>query len=121
MLGCAIVVPLLLFGAYAGARVTDEQLRLVRNDLMSEARMISAEVDREIIGKIERLQAFAASPSLREGAFAEFQRQAEASLAFRAKAATSSSSTATCGSSSIPRRTRVASTSAEGSRATPSA
>jgi PAS domain S-box-containing protein len=83
MLGCAIVVPLLLFGAYAGARVTDEQLRLVRNDLMSEARTISAEVDREIIGEIERLQALAASPSLREGAFAEFQRQAEASLAFR--------------------------------------
>jgi PAS domain S-box-containing protein len=83
MLGCAIVVPLLLFGAYAGARVTDEQLRLVRNNLISEARTISAEVDREIIGEIERLQALAASPSLREGDFAEFQRQAEASLAFR--------------------------------------
>jgi PAS domain S-box-containing protein len=83
MLGCAIVAPLLLFGAYAGARVTDEQLRLVRNDLMSEARTMSAEVDREIVGEIERLQALAASPSLREGDFAEFQRQAEASLAFR--------------------------------------
>jgi PAS domain S-box-containing protein len=83
MLGCAIVVPILLFGAYAGARVTDVHLRLVRNDLMSEARTISAEVDREIVGEIERLQALAASPSLRDGDFAEFQRQAEASLAFR--------------------------------------
>jgi hypothetical protein len=34
-----------------------------------------------IIGEIERLQALAASPSLRQGDFAEFQRQAEASLA----------------------------------------
>jgi PAS domain S-box-containing protein len=83
MLGCAIVAPLLLFGAFAGARVTDEQLRLVRNDLMSEARTMMAEVDREIIGEIERLQALAASPSLRESDFAGFQRQAEASLAFR--------------------------------------
>jgi PAS domain S-box-containing protein len=83
MLGCAIVAPLLLFGAYAGARITDEQLRLVRNDLMGEARTMSAEVDHEIIGEIERLQALAASPSLREGDFAEFQRQADASLAFR--------------------------------------
>jgi PAS domain S-box-containing protein len=83
MLGCAIVAPLLLFGAFAGAGVTGEHLRHVRNDLMSGARMISAEVDHEIIGEIERLQALAASPSLREGDFAEFQRQAEASLASR--------------------------------------
>jgi PAS domain S-box-containing protein len=83
MLGCAIVAPILLFGAYAGARVTDEHLRLVRNELVSEARTMSAEVEHEIIGEIERLQALAASPSLREGDFAEFQRQAEASLAFR--------------------------------------
>jgi PAS domain S-box-containing protein len=83
MLGGAIVAPLLLFGAYAGARVTDEHLRHVHNDLMSEARTISAEVDHEIIGEIERLQALAASPSLREGDFAQFQRQAEASPAFR--------------------------------------
>ncbi len=83
MLGCAIVAPLLLFGAYAGARVTDEQLRLVRSDLMSEARTIMAEVDREIVGEIERLQALAASPSLRQGDLAAFQHQAEASLALR--------------------------------------
>jgi two-component system, sensor histidine kinase len=44
---------------------------------------LSANVDREVIGEIERLQALAASPSLRHGDFAEFQRQAEASLILR--------------------------------------
>jgi PAS domain S-box-containing protein len=83
MLGCAIIAPLLLFGVYTGIRITDAQLRDVRNDLMGEARTLSTDVDREIIGEIERLQALAASPSLRRGDFAEFQRQAEASLALR--------------------------------------
>jgi PAS domain S-box-containing protein len=83
MLGCAIVVPLLLFGVYTGIRITDAQLREARNELMSEARILLAGVDREIIGEIERLQALAASPSLRQGDFAEFQRQAEASLALQ--------------------------------------
>jgi hypothetical protein len=81
MLGCAIIAPLLLFGLYTGIRITDAQLREVRNELMSEARILSAGVDRQIIGEIERLQALAASPSLRQGDFDEFQRQAEASLA----------------------------------------
>src|SRR6266446_3035447 len=81
MLGCAIIAPLLLFGVYTGIRITDAQLREVRNGLMSEARTLSAGVDRQIIGEIERLQALAASSSLRQGDFAEFQRQAEASLA----------------------------------------
>ncbi len=83
MLGCAIVAPLLLFGTYAGFRVAAAQLRQVRADLAIEARALSANVDREIVGEIERLQALAASPSLRRGDFAEFQLQAEASLAFR--------------------------------------
>jgi hypothetical protein len=87
MLGCAIVAPLLLFGAYAGFSITDAQLRDVREDLAMEARALSANVDREIIGEIERLQALAASPSLRQGDFAEFQRQAEASLTAAEKAA----------------------------------
>ena len=82
-LGCAIIAPLLLFGLYTGIRITDAQLREVRNVLMSEARILSAGVDREIIGEMERLQALAASPSLRQGDFAEFQRQAEASLALQ--------------------------------------
>ena len=81
MLGCAIIAPLLLFGVYTGIRITDAQLREVRNELMSEARILSAGVDREIIGEIERLQGLAASPSLRQGDFAEFQHQAEVSLA----------------------------------------
>ncbi|HWO86765.1 MAG TPA: PAS domain-containing protein, partial [Stellaceae bacterium] len=83
MLGCAIVAPLLLFGAYAGFSITDAQLRDIREDLAMEARTLAANVDREIIGEIERLQALAASPSLRQGDFAEFQRQAEASLGLR--------------------------------------
>ncbi len=81
MLGCAFIAPLALFGVYTGIRITDAQLREVRNELMSRAGTLSANVDRQIIGEIERLQALAASPSLRQGDFAEFQRQAEASLA----------------------------------------
>jgi PAS domain S-box-containing protein len=80
MLGCAIIAPLLLFGAYAGFRTADAQLSQVRENLAIEARTLSANVDREIKGEIERLQALAASLSLREGNFAEFQRQAEAAL-----------------------------------------
>jgi PAS domain S-box-containing protein len=83
MLGCAIVVPLLLFGGYAGFRIADAQLRDVQQDLSVESRTLSANVDSEIIGEIERLQALAASPSLRKGDFADFQHQAEASLALR--------------------------------------
>jgi PAS domain S-box-containing protein len=83
MLGLAIVAPLLLFVAYAAFRIADAQLDDVREDLTMEARTLSAGVDQEIVGEIERLQALAASPSLRQGDFAEFQRQAEASLALR--------------------------------------
>jgi PAS domain S-box-containing protein len=83
MLGCVIVAPLLLFGAYAGFRIADAQLRDIQEDLSVEARTLSANVDSEIIGEIERLQALAASPSLRQGDFADFQHQAEASLALR--------------------------------------
>ncbi len=75
MLGCAIVAPLLLFGVYAAFRIADAHLRDVRENLTIEAGTLSANVDREIIGEIERLQALAASP--------EFQRQAEASLVLR--------------------------------------
>jgi PAS domain S-box-containing protein len=82
-LGCAIIAPLLLFGAYAGARIGDTQFVYVRRYLMSYARTLSASVDREIIGEIERLQALAASQALRHQDFAEFWRQAEASLALR--------------------------------------
>jgi PAS domain S-box-containing protein len=81
MLGCAIIAPLLLFGVYAGVSIGDAQFDEVRTELRSEARTLSAEVDREIIGEIGRLEALAASPSLRQGDFASFQRQAEASLA----------------------------------------
>jgi PAS domain S-box-containing protein len=83
MLGCAIVAPLLLFGAYAGYRTGETQLRDVRENLAIEARTLSANVDREIIGQMERMQALATSPSLRHGDFAEFRRQAEASLGLR--------------------------------------
>jgi PAS domain S-box-containing protein len=83
MLGCAIVAPLLLYGAYAGFRFAEAQLRDVREDLAIEARTLSGNIDRYIMGEIERLQALAASPSLRQGDFAEFQQQAEASLTLR--------------------------------------
>jgi PAS domain S-box-containing protein len=83
MLGGAIIALLLLFGFNVAVGVADMQLDQVRTELMGEARTLSAEIDREIVGEIERLQALAASPSLREGDFAEFQRQAEASLALR--------------------------------------
>src|SRR5258708_36232257 len=82
-LGCAIIAPFLLFGLYTGIRITDAQLREVRDELMSEARILSAGGDRQSGGEIERLQALAASPSLRQGDFAEFHRQAEASLALQ--------------------------------------
>jgi PAS domain S-box-containing protein len=80
-LGCAVITPLLLFGLRIGVGIADTQLNQVRKDLMSAAGSSSGNVDRQIIGEIERLQALAASPSLRQGDFAEFQRQAEASLA----------------------------------------
>jgi PAS domain S-box-containing protein len=83
LLGCAIVAPLVLFGAYAEVNIADARLDQVRKDLMHEAHTLSAEVDRDIIGEIERLRALTASPSLRHGDFAEFQGQAEASLASR--------------------------------------
>jgi len=83
VLGSAIIAPLLLFGTYAGLSIAGVQVRRALNDLMSEARTLSAAVDREIIGEVERLQALAASPSLRQGDFAAFQHQAEASLTLR--------------------------------------
>jgi PAS domain S-box-containing protein len=83
VLGCAIVAPLALFGAYAGASLANAQLNQIREELISEARILSADVDREIIGEIETLLGLGASPSLRQGDFAEFQRQAEAALTLR--------------------------------------
>ncbi len=83
VLGCAIIAPLLLLAVYAGFRITDAQFDHTRKELMHVARTLSAQVDREIIGEIERLQILAASSSLRQGDFGEFQRKAEASLALR--------------------------------------
>jgi PAS domain S-box-containing protein len=83
MLACAIIAPLLLLAAYTGFRITDAQIDQVRKDLMNEARTLSAEVDHAISGEIERLQALATSPSLRQDDLAAFRRQAEGSLAMR--------------------------------------
>jgi PAS domain S-box-containing protein len=82
-LGCATAAPLLLFGAYAGSRMAEAQLEQVRKDLLNEARIVSAEIDRQIVAEIEKLKGLAASPSLRQGDFAAFQRQAEAALSVR--------------------------------------
>jgi PAS domain S-box-containing protein len=81
VLGCAVIAPLLLFGVYTGRRIADAELRDARNDLISSAGKLSADIDREIVGEIRKLRTLAASSSLRQGDFAEFQRQAEASLA----------------------------------------
>jgi PAS domain S-box-containing protein len=83
VLGWAIVVPLLLFGAYGSGRLADAQLDQVRRGMIDEVTNVSSDVDREILGEIETLQALAASPSLRDGDFAAFQRQAEAPLTLR--------------------------------------
>ena len=83
MLGGAIVAPLLLFGAYAGYHIADAQFAQVEKDLTIAAVTLSANVDREVIGEIEKLQALASSPSLRQGDLGEFQRQAEASITLR--------------------------------------
>ncbi len=83
LLGCAIIVPLLLFGAYAEVSLADAELNEVGRELTNGARALSASIDRQILGELERLQALAASPSLHQGDFASFQRQAEASLALR--------------------------------------
>jgi PAS domain S-box-containing protein len=83
VLAGAVLVPLLLFGAYAQVSIADAKLDEVRKELMNGARALSAAIDREILGEIERLQALAASPSVRQGDFAAFQRQAETSLGLR--------------------------------------
>jgi two-component sensor histidine kinase/PAS domain-containing protein len=83
VLGLAIGAPLLMFGAYAGGRTADAQVNQIRQELINAARMLSADVDREIVGEIETLEALAASPSLQHGDFAALQRQAEAPLALR--------------------------------------
>jgi hypothetical protein len=83
MLASAIIAPLLLLAAHTGFRIADAQLDQVRKDLMNQAGTLSAEVDHEISGEIDRLQALAAAPSLRRGDFAAFRRQAEATRALR--------------------------------------
>jgi hypothetical protein len=80
MLAWAIITPLLLLAAYTGFRIADAQLDQVSKDLMSEARTLSAEVDREVIGEIKKLQALAASPSLRQGDFVAFEHQASVAM-----------------------------------------
>jgi PAS domain S-box-containing protein len=81
VLASATIAPLLLLAVYAGLHITGAQLNQARQELMSEAHTLSVEVEHEITGEIQRQQALAASPLLREGDFAAFQRQAETSFA----------------------------------------
>jgi PAS domain S-box-containing protein len=83
VLGWAIVVPLLLFGAYASGRMADAQADQLRRAMIDEVTNVSSDVDREVLGEIELLQALAASPSLQNDDFAAFQRQAQAPLTMR--------------------------------------
>jgi PAS domain S-box-containing protein len=80
VLGCAVITPLLLFGVYTGLRTTDAELNQIRNDLTGDAQTLSSDIDRQLIGEIQSLQALALSPSLHKGDFGAFQRQAEDSL-----------------------------------------
>jgi hypothetical protein len=98
MFGCAIVAPLLLLGAYAGFSIAESQFDQVRNNLITEAPVLSGEVDRKIIGEIERLQTLAASPSLRHGTLSSSGARLMPHWAC-AKATTSRSSTGACSSS----------------------
>jgi PAS domain S-box-containing protein len=83
LLGGAILVPLLLFGAYAEISIADAELVEVSHGLMRGAQVVSTDLERQISSEIERLKALAASPSLRQGDLEAFQHQAEASLAPR--------------------------------------
>ena len=83
LLAAAVIGPLLLLGIFVGGRVVRAQLEDSHRELMATARTLSASVDREIVGEIETLLTLAASPSLRAGDYAAFQRQAEAALEFR--------------------------------------
>jgi PAS domain S-box-containing protein len=65
VLGCAIIAPLLLFGAYAGLSIAGAQVRHVQGDLRSKAHTLSAEVDGEIIGEIDRRHDLVRSPDPR--------------------------------------------------------
>ncbi len=69
MLGGDNIAPLLLFGLYTGIRITDAQLREVRHEQLTVRSSARSRDSRQ--------------PSFRQGDFAEFQRQAEVSLALQ--------------------------------------
>jgi hypothetical protein len=75
MLGCANIAPLPLFGLYTGIRITDAQLREVRHE--------PSICRRELTVRSSARSRDSRQPSLRQGDFAEFQRQAEVSLALQ--------------------------------------
>jgi hypothetical protein len=79
-------------------RIAESQFDQVRNNLITEAPVLSGEVDRKIICEIERLQTLAASPSLRHGTLSSSGARLQPHWAC-AKAATSCSSTGACSSS----------------------
>jgi hypothetical protein len=101
MLGCAIVAPLLLFDAYAGISIADAQFDEVREELMSEARTLSAVLTVRSSARSRdcrrwlprRRYAKATSPSSSARPRPRWPC---------ARAAISCSSIATCSSSSIP-------------------
>jgi PAS domain S-box-containing protein len=78
--GAALVLPALVFAAVLLWRYASAERHRYEDETLGAARRIGAAVDRELVGLQAAAQALAASPSLLEGAYEAFQRQALATL-----------------------------------------
>jgi two-component sensor histidine kinase len=76
----AVIAPLLGFVLFATSRMIDAEHAAEEEDLRRTVRMLSAAIDRELMGQIERLNALAISTELKEADFAAFHRDASAAL-----------------------------------------
>jgi two-component sensor histidine kinase len=76
----AAIAPLLGFVLLATSRMIDAEHTAEEEHLRRTVRMLSAAIDRELEGQIERLKALAIAAELREADFAAFHRDASAAL-----------------------------------------
>ena len=76
----ALIAPLLGFFLLATSRIIDAEHAAEEEQLRRTVRMLSAAIDRELTGQIERLKALAISVELKEADFAAFHRDASAAL-----------------------------------------